>query len=266
MMRHQKKTVLITLVVLVVAFWLIFIRGGASKESGAGPSNSKARERHAETDHAEVGADGMLALMDSYQHPIAIYGRVIDQFGDPVVDASVEIFVHSGYFTGKSARDALLITDNEGKFSISGLKGGNLGVSAMKDGYLRVPDLSSVSSSASLSYTGGGGTGDRHAKPSNPVVLELIKIGSIEPMTHVGKKRWKLPVDGTPRTIALDTEQGIGLHQIQFKFTSDWNRLPNDNEINSKNFNWSFEIRVPQGGFVWDESDVQFEAPESGYR
>jgi hypothetical protein len=31
-------------------------------------------------------------------------------------------------------------------------------------------------------------------------------------------------------------------------------------------FDWRFEIRIPGGGFAWDESDVKFEAPEAGYK
>src|SRR5690606_16063973 len=30
-------------------------------------------------------------------------------------------------------------------------------------------------------------------------------------------------------------------------------------------FDWSFELHVPGGGFIWDETDLEFEAPVSGY-
>jgi hypothetical protein len=66
--------------------------------------------------------------------------------------------------------------------------------------------------------------------------------------------------------IALDSEDGEGLHQVEFRLSSNWNQLPMDNEINLKQFDWSFEIRVPGGGFAWDESDVRFEAPAAGYK
>ena len=267
-MTAQKKTVFIAMIATLGASGLFVIRECQFKDElvKLDRGSSKVRERPEVSSHAEVRQGGVQALLDSYKHAIALYGKVVDQFGEPVPDATIEIFVHSGYYSEKSGTDAVLKTDKEGGFSITGLTGGELGASAMKDGYLRIPALSSFSSSASLSYTGGEGTGDRHANPSNPLVLELLKIGPVEPMIHVGKKRWKLPLDGTPQIIALDTEKGQGVHQIQFRLLSETHirELSGNNAYTA--FDWSFEIRIPGGGFVWDGSDAKFEAPQSGYR
>ena len=85
-------------------------------------------------------------------------------------------------------------------------------------------------------------------------------------MAYTEQKRWSLLVDGTPRKIALDSNDGIGPHQIEFRFMSDWNKLPADNEINSKRYDWSFEARIPGGGFLKDASEYNFEAPPDGYQ
>lgn len=194
---------------------------------------------------------------------IEIYGQVVDQFGDPVPSANVMLRPINRFQDSYGERE--IFTDENGYFSAKGLYGKTLGITVSKDGYLRIPALSSLSSSASLSYTGGDGTGDRHATPSNPLILELLKIGPTEPMIHVGKKRWKLPLDGTPQVIALNTEEGQGVHQIQFRLRSSTHirELPGNNAYTP--FDWSFEIRVPGGGFAWDESDAKFEAPQFGY-
>ncbi|MFC7338312.1 carboxypeptidase-like regulatory domain-containing protein [Haloferula chungangensis] len=205
------------------------------------------------------------SLISQLNTSITVYGKVVDQFGDPVPDATVRLSpinrLEDSY--GKK----VITTDSDGKFSGEGLYGKSLGISAEKEGYLRIPPMNARSSAVILRYErGGGGTGDRYAHPSNPIVLELLKIGPVEPMIHISRKRWKLPLDGTPTMIALDSEEGQGAHEIEVRFASNWNQLPKDNAINSKLFDWSFEIRVPGGGLAWDPSDLEFEAPEAGYK
>jgi hypothetical protein len=223
--------------------------------------------RLVESAHVEASQKGMQALLDSYKNSITLYGKVVDQHGEPVPDATVEISVHSSYFNEKSGMDAVLKTDAIGRFSISGFKGSSIGATAMKDGYLRIPPMSSRTSSVSLSYErGGSGTGDRHADPSNPIVLELLKIDPMEPLIHIDKRRWKLPIDGTPKKIALDSEEGRGAHEIEFRFTSDTHSRREPGRSVYDSFDWSFEIRIPGGGLASDRSDLEFEAPATGYK
>ena len=268
-MKLRKRTILISvLAALAVTVMLLLPRGCQADEQG-GKSRAiayNARERTPANGPTDFRRGVEQKLMESDNHPVALYGKVVDQFGDPVAGATVEISLYPVDISNGTGPDGGLRTDDEGRFSISGLTGSSISATAMKDGYLRVPPLSSFSSGANLYYSGGDGSGDRHADPTNPVVLRLLKVVQPEPMIHVGKKRWKLPLDGTPRRIALDSEEGTGVHQIEFRFSSNWNKLPMDNEINSKRFDWSFELRVPGGGFAWDESDVKFEAPEAGYK
>lgn len=204
-------------------------------------------------------------VRDAYKNPISLYGKVIDQNGMPVSNATIKLYPLTSHFGEEAGREIVLTSDADGAFSITGLQGFSMGVSVRKAGYLSYPPTSGSSSEVSLSYSEDG-DGRRHAVPENPLVLELRKIGPSEPTFYVDQKRWKLPLDGTPRMIALDSEEGQGAHQIEFRFKSDWHKLPMDNEINLKLFDWSFEIRVPGGGLVWDRSDANFEAPEYGYK
>ncbi len=194
---------------------------------------------------------------------VDIYGKVIDQYGKPVAGATVALSPINR-FQG-SYGGIKLTTDSAGLFLAKGLYGKSLGIAVNKEGYLRYPPLSSISSSELLNYERSD-AGERHSNASNPIMLELLKLGLLEPLAYVKKKRWKLSVDGTPRTISLETEKGEGAHQIEFRFKSDWDKLPANNEINSKMYDWSFEIRISGGGLVWDESDAKFEAPDYGYK
>ena len=107
--------------------------------------------------------------------------------------------------------------------------------------------------------------GKRYKDPGKPIVFTLHKLGPLEPMVYVDDQRWRLPVDGTVKNIALDSAKGVGPHQIEFRFTTEWGTLPKDNKINFKRFDWKLEVRIPGGGFVRNRSDYAFEAPESGY-
>ncbi len=263
-----KKILLVFVVVSVVATALLFVRGcdsiGRTVESAL--DHLKERKRIKER-HAEAKRMGLQALLDSYKHPIVLYGKVVDQFGQAVPDARVRIYVHSEALNEETGIDEVVLkTDKEGKFSIKGFTGARISVSVTKQGYLPIPALSSISSSDILEYSGGDCRGDQHSVPSNPIVLDLLKIGPTDPMVHVDKDLWQLPIDGTPRIIALNSKDGLGNHKIEFRYVSNWNKLPRDNFINSKLFDWSFEIRVPGGGFIWDESDMKFEAPAADYK
>jgi hypothetical protein len=142
-----------------------------------------------------------------------------------------------------------------------------LGVDVTKDGYLDLPasEMGNPTSSKRIDYGLLEDKGAKFKDPNNPTIFTLHKLGPLEPMVYVDDQRWRLPVDGKPRNIALDSAKGIGPHQIEFRFESNWNQLPNENESNFKRFDWKLEARIPGGGFVRNRSDYAFEAPESGY-
>jgi hypothetical protein len=206
------------------------------------------------------------AFINAYKTPIEFYGKVVDQHGAPVAGADIKILPFDNAF-GESDTMLDLTSDASGCFSVKGLKGLAIGVQATKAGYLTFSDLGfdKPTSSRRIEYGMDGTQGARFKNPNKPTLFTLHKIGQVEPMVYVEEKRWHLDVDGIPRKIALDSENGTGAHQIEFKFTSGWNQLPMDNEINSKRFDWCLEASIPGGGFLKNGSDYNFEAPETGY-
>ena len=206
------------------------------------------------------------AFINAYKTPIEFYGKVVDQHGEPVAGAAIKILPFDNAY-GDSDTSLDLTSDASGRFSVKGLKGLAMGVQATKAGHLTFSDLGygKPTSSRRIEYGLDGTQGARFKDPNKPTLFTLHKIGLVEPMVYVEEKRWHLEVDGTPRKIALDSKDGTGPHQIDFRLRSDWSHLPMDNEINSKRFDWSLEARIPGGGFLKNASDYNFEAPETGY-
>lgn len=215
--------------------------------------------------HARAEADNLLAATaNAFKTPIELYGIVVDQHSSPVAGATVSLYPVDSPYGGSSRTATTLTSDAGGKFSIKGLHGFSLGVSVKKDGYLHISPLGGPSSSTDIGYAHGAKDGKRHSNPATPVVLTLHKIGTMEPLVFLREKNWPLPLDGSPKKIAIDDKKGIGSHEIEFRHKTV-PRNPTGQANASDNGDWSFEARIPGGGFAWNDSDYDSEAPESGY-
>ncbi len=269
-MKAKQKILVFLSIALVIVILLTSRHCHNSKDAAIQNPRDRSENRADDSksslpSHAVAEFDAKQAFLQAFESPIELYGKVVDQHSDPVPSATVKLFpVDTPWEDSKSKMT--LISDENGKFSVEGLKGTAMGVQATKDGYLYIPSLGGPASSVSVDYGHGGESGKRHSNPATPVILTLHKVGPVEPMFYMPDTRWKLPLDGTVQKISLDSKIGDGLHQIEFLFKSDWSKLPMDNEINSKQFDWSFEAKIPGGGFVWSDSDFNFDAPETGYK
>lgn len=214
------------------------------------------------------GTNPLRKLIKSYQTPIEFYGKVVDQYGDIIDGATVNVSLAKTVF-GDSDEDSefAIMSDSEGLFSVNNLRALALGISVTKEGYLNYYGGDTVKpvSSRSIDYGLIASKGQEYKDPKNPTLFTLHKLGSLEPIVYVEEKRWRLRCDGTPREIALDSKEAIGKHQIRFKLTSNWNELPKNNEMYGKQFDWVFEAFIPGGGFLKNDSDYNLEAPEVGY-
>ena len=141
-----------------------------------------------------------------------------------------------------------------------------MGVQASKEGFIHLPPLDGPSSSTNVAYASGAEAGKRYSNPKTPLVLRLQNPGMIEPLVCVREIGWRLNLDGEPRLIALDSEKGKGPHQIEFRLWSNNQVLYHPGVNPSSVFEWTFEARIPGGGVIWSDSNLNFEAPESGYK
>ncbi|MEI6177294.1 MAG: carboxypeptidase-like regulatory domain-containing protein [Verrucomicrobiota bacterium] len=191
---------------------------------------------------------------------------MVDQHGDPVSGASVKVLIIDNE-SDESKPKMMLTSDADGRFSVKGIKGLAIDVVVKKESYLTKSDqgLAKPASSRLIAYGLDGSGGARFKDPDKPTLFTLHKLGPMEPLVYVTKRRWKLATDGTARNIALDTEKGLGSHQIEFQFTTDWAKIPKGSAAIYRKFDWKLEMRISGGGFCKSRSDYLFEAPDGGY-
>lgn len=205
-------------------------------------------------------------FLDLFKTPIELYGRVEDQHGKPVPEATVKLYPVDNPSGTASASAVVMASDSEGNFSVKGLHGASMGVSVSKKGYVYISPLGGPSSETTVYYAHDSKSGKRYSNPRTPLVLRLLNPGPIEPLVYVRQKRWKIALDGTPCIIALDSEDGKGSHQIEFKLWSNTLDRDKPGANGYDAFDWTFEARIPGGGIIWNDNDLNFEAPEAGYK
>jgi len=183
---------------------------------------------------------------------ITFYGRVIDQNGDPVVNATIyytalDKFDQSGSkYQGES--------NANGDFSISGIRGAALNVGVRKDGYYPILDRSN----ASFAY-GIGPDSTRKGPPTanEPAVFVLQKRGISEPLIRAEGGQIDVPRTGEPLTIDLATGRpGRGDLRIE-----TW-----VGDSSQRRFDWRYRLSVPGGGLAERKGQFDFEAPSVGYQ
>jgi hypothetical protein len=184
--------------------------------------------------------------------PITFYGKVIDQNGGPVPDATVNYgaldkFDEPGsQYQGKS--------DANGNFSINGIHGAVLRVGVQKKGYYMIDGKSADA------FAYGIGP-DSNSKPppteGSPAVFVLQKMGTPEPLIRVSSRQFDVPVAGRLLSIDLATGQmGQGNLQIE-----SWL-----GDVKQRRFDWRYRLSVPGGGMVERAGQFEFEAPNNGYQ
>ena len=272
MRKNIKKFVLIGILALIGSALYIEIKRSHKpllQESSDRNGNSTIRNPTSYNRKLSTGiGDPVTDFINAYKTPVEFYGKVVDQHGDAVGGASIKILpVNNAFGTSDSSSDFEIASDAKGLFSVRNMRALSIGIEVQKVGYLTLGDwgLEKPASSRSIDFGLSDSKGKRFKDPTNPTLFTLHKIGPVEPLVYVNERNWRLAVDGMPRKIALDSEKGVGSHQIEFRFLSGWNKLPMDNEINSKRYDWSLEAHIPGGGFLKNGSDYNSEAPEAGY-
>ena len=70
-----------------------------------------------------------------FSTPIEVYGKVVDENGNPVARASVEVHINDNPAPNKSGTTYTKMTDEGGLFSVTGMHGLASGLKAAKSGY-----------------------------------------------------------------------------------------------------------------------------------
>jgi hypothetical protein len=181
-----------------------------------------------------------------WKMPIEFYGRVLDDQGRPVSEATVSTGWTDLSKEGSSER--ALLTDAAGLFSLTGVTGKRLVVRVKKDGYK--PYHGNRSSYEYAAYF----EREWHVPDrNNPVIFRLRKNRKTEPLI---KREVKLPVAiGVPSKFEMDPKNPDAA-KVVFELLTN---------ADMRDKQWSARISVPGGGLQATLEEFPFEAPESGY-
>jgi hypothetical protein len=201
----------------------------------------------------------MREVLSSYNdEPIVFYGKLEDQFGNPVPSATVGFSVrviNGVQFTTERGRVA---SDAGGLFTISGYRGQDLNVAPSKPGY------AIASTNRFANYSRLFSDEERvHPDPNNPVVIKMWKLQGAEPLTGISKQ-YKLHYTEAPIYFDLLAGQ-IVPYGGDLKITVS--RAPG--VMSGRNpLDWSLKIEAVNGGLMdsLGREPVTYEAPETGYQ
>lgn len=230
----------------------------ASTESAqTAPAHQSASSSTLEAPPTQKPSKGLLDSFRTLNHnPIEFYGRVVDQYGEPVASAEVEASVMVNTGTTGGVRKARTNTDGQGYFSFTDLSGQDLTMVISKSGY-------EFSTRTKLfSYTYFEADHKRHIPDTtNPVVFVMWKKQGAEPLVHYEWRRFKISADGTP--LGVNIEKGkAALNEpdlvVRFRRADGPSNIPG--------YAWSAQIEVPKGGLALaPDLDFYNLAPADGY-
>ena len=205
--------------------------------------------------------DRMIKMTRGQKQEIHFYGKVIDQHGKPVSNATVQFIAASGFLVEGDGVQ-FTKTDSRGVFEVKNYSGTGLGIQSIKKNGYRID-------------TGDSSSGGQHYdnyqrfsesklwsdynKVENAVVFRAWRLEGGYPNTSYINSGGYLEIGKTySYDITSNLKKGIkkeGSHNLDFQVT--FQRSDTD---------WSFSLVVPNGGVIEQPDSLDlFEAPESGY-
>jgi hypothetical protein len=188
-----------------------------------------------------------------WKMPIAFYGKVLDQFGQPVAGAEVELNWTTVIGPIPDPKKNIF-TGSDGQFAVTGIQGKGITISVSKEGYNRTPDWIQ-----SFEYAAFFNDNFYVPDPNNPVLFHLRKILDAEPM-YLFKTHNEL-TPGSPPLI-LDIASGKMRAPGDFAFLVQIGEKGNENW-----FDYSVSVEALNGaGFIVTTEENPNQAPDNGYQ
>jgi hypothetical protein len=189
--------------------------------------------------------------------PIIFYGRLEDQFSNPVAEAQVTGTTSINNGTSVGANRVTVASDNNGFFQLDAGKGESLGIMPKKAGYV----LATTGTEFRYSQLDAG---YYVPDPNNPTVIKMWKLQGSVPLLSIDQ-HYKLPYTGAPVNVDLLSGKIVpngGDLKITVTRPSGVIALSNQQE-------WGVKIEVVDGGLIetsTSEARVAYAAPDSGYQ
>ena len=205
------------------------------------------------------------AFMAALITPFSFWGKVIDHKGNPVGGATVEWSANNNpnpYGSGTKGRTE---SDADGMFSVTSF-GIGMYAKVSKDGYGQIPTELRGQRGSSGGFSNAGKLGNTDSPMgtrSDPAIFILRKKGDAAELIHVTERPVKVPKNGAPVEIALETGQAVPAGQGDLRiecWTEDQKRDAQGN------YPWRCRVSVPGSGLMKREGEYDFEAPADGYQ
>ena len=132
-------------------------------------------------------AGKMLRMAQDMNLPVKMYGRVIDQYGQPVAGAKVQMVISGGGTFAPGTGRTYFVTDDDGLFEVSG-KGQGLSIIDVEHPqlsavYFKYPGIGRKGKSAGLDAVGKHGkesSWETYNSPDNPYVIPVWRVEKFE--------------------------------------------------------------------------------------
>lgn len=194
-------------------------------------------------------------IAEAYLTPISFYGKVVDERGSPIEGATAKL--HAADKPWQNSSEYERVSDADGLFSITGIRGAGLAVFVSKPGYYSPED-----SQRGFAYGAPKGRGDSEIPTSNtPAIFMLRKMGEATPLIHFATKGFPIVEDGSSVEVNLATGKAVrNGGQVRVEVWSD------DPTYGARGpYGWKARVTVPEGGLIERKDQFGFEAPSEGY-
>jgi hypothetical protein len=200
----------------------------------------------------------VLAWKESIYRPIEFYGKVVDENEQPIAGAAVS-FTYTRLIPPEGASGTNTISDKNGLFSLSGVKGSTLEVQVAKVGYYS----SRREDQHGFDYKTISGSQPFQPDSNQPIIFHLRrKRQGVDLITSQHGISPALVIsgvhDGSPVRVDF-FHQTVGPDgQLELSSLKP--------VAGQKPADWWFRISIPDGGLVETTDEFPAEAPESGYQ
>lgn len=206
-------------------------------------------------DKKERIQEGLATLNDV---PIDFYGKLEDQFSNPVVGAEVvgSTIVYNG--KGTPGQRFTTTSDANGLFQFNGSNAESLGIMPRLKGYAL------ASTNTEFKYSGFYPASQHVPDPNNPVIIKMWKLQGAEPLVAINDRLKCRFTDGplnfdllTGKIVPTGGDIKITLNRPEGEVSQ---RNPQD---------WSVQVEAVGGGLIETSSGtarITYSAPEAGYQ
>lgn len=212
-----------------------------------------------EADVVHAYQSGLISKSESMLAHLAVenlkqqdfYGKVTDQYGQPVAQAAVVGYLRSDTGFGLNDETVKIFktqTDAEGLFQFTGVRGARFGQKVSKDGY-------EMESAGYISQNGP------QTSPGDRAIFMMWKLRGAEPMICT-ECQSRIPYDGNSTAFDLASGKKSASGDLRIKLS----RFPLKIRRGRDKYDWDVKVEMLSGGLLVENDPYPYWAPEKGYQ